>query len=190
VDLLDAELLAHRLLKRHGLKDKGWKFKFDRAKTRLGVCSYSTKTISLSKHITAVSDFDSVEQTLFHEIAHALTPLERKKGKYVHHGEKWLHKAKELGYTGGVTSHNPLHEHNPLAIGLNSVESRSERLSRISGIAVAGDRITILGRNKNFSGQFGKVLKFCKKNYKVQLDSGTILFVSPVILKRVDHDPV
>ena len=69
-----------------------WKFEFDSAKRRAGLCNYTARTISLSKHLVLLHDVDQAKQVLWHEIAHALC------GKNEGHGKVWLATAKGLGY--------------------------------------------------------------------------------------------
>lgn len=69
-----------------------WKFQFDSAKRRAGICNYTDKTIGLSRHMASIHKIDQSQQTLWHEIAHALS------GKVEGHGKKWLATAKSLGY--------------------------------------------------------------------------------------------
>ena len=88
MDLSEARNLAETLMARHGLT--GWVFKFDRAKRRFGACSYTTRTISLSRALTRINDSLIVRETLLHEIAHALTPG-------ANHGLAWQAKCRELG---------------------------------------------------------------------------------------------
>jgi ribosomal protein L37AE/L43A len=88
VDLTCARVLAERLINEHGLD--GWTFRFDRAKRRFGLCDYGAKTISLSRHLTALNGEGEVRHTLLHEIAHALTPG-------AGHGGSWRKKCFELG---------------------------------------------------------------------------------------------
>jgi predicted SprT family Zn-dependent metalloprotease len=73
----------------HGLTD--WRFSFDRATRRFGLCSYSTRTISLSGPLTALNGEDDVRETILHEIAHALV------GPGHGHGPVWKAKAAEIG---------------------------------------------------------------------------------------------
>ena len=82
--------LANRLFQKHGLIN--YSFGFDRAVRRAGLCNYTQRRITLSKHFVAVSDMDAIEQVLLHEIAHALV------GQSVGHGKVWKLKAAELGY--------------------------------------------------------------------------------------------
>lgn len=49
-----------------------WKFKFDNAKMRFGLCDEHTKTISLSEHLVLINDEDVVKNVILHEITHAL----------------------------------------------------------------------------------------------------------------------
>lgn len=54
------------------LTDLGWTFVFDDAKRRAGVCRYRPRQIGLSRYLTTVMPWDEVEDTIRHEIAHAL----------------------------------------------------------------------------------------------------------------------
>ena len=65
-DELGRELLGESLTAR------GWTFGFDRARTRLGVCRPATKSITLSAHLSRTLPEAEVEDTVRHEIAHAL----------------------------------------------------------------------------------------------------------------------
>lgn len=91
-------------MKKHGLLEKGWGFEFDRATSRLGQCDFGKKRITISKHFTGAATLEQFEQTLFHEIAHALLPVA------VKHGWQWKTKAREIGYKGARTARNPYHE--------------------------------------------------------------------------------
>lgn len=84
----EAERLARRLMAKHGLVE--WSFAFDRAKRRFGCCHHTTKTLSLSRHLTLLNGEEAVRDTILHEIAHALTPG-------AHHGPAWRAKCRELG---------------------------------------------------------------------------------------------
>lgn len=86
--------LAKSLMAEHGLIEKGWQFKFDRAKRRFGLCSYKRQTISLSLHLTLLNDEEHVKDTIIHEIAHALAP------RGAHHGPEWKAVARSLGHSG------------------------------------------------------------------------------------------
>lgn len=89
-----AEEMANHLMYLYDLPENGWSFKFDRSLTRLGLCSHRTKTISLGKHATLVNNYDTVRNTILHEIAHALV------GSQHGHDGVWRAKAIELGCTG------------------------------------------------------------------------------------------
>ena len=62
--------LAQELFQRHGLVN--YSFGFDRAIRRAGLCNYSQKRITISRHLVEAGDMAVVEQVLLHEIAHAL----------------------------------------------------------------------------------------------------------------------
>ncbi len=78
MDIIKAKKLAIAKMKEHGLIKKGWEFKFDYAKRRLGVCKITKveKVIGLSKYWVKGLSEDEVLDTILHEIAHALTPGE------------------------------------------------------------------------------------------------------------------
>lgn len=78
------------LFQRHGLVN--YSFGFDRAIRRAGLCNYSQKRITISRHLVEAGDMHVVEQVLLHEIAHALC------GQAAGHGKIWKAKATELGY--------------------------------------------------------------------------------------------
>ncbi len=82
--------LAQELFQRHGLVN--YSFGFDRAIRRAGLCNYSQKRITISRHLVEAGDMQVVEQVLLHEIAHALC------GQAAGHGKVWKAKATELGY--------------------------------------------------------------------------------------------
>lgn len=83
----DAETLAHDLMAEFGLTADGWSFRFDTAKRRFGCCKRSSdgriRVISLSRPLTITNDRAAVEDTLRHEIAHALAPM------HAAHGPQW-----------------------------------------------------------------------------------------------------
>lgn len=85
----DARRLALTLLEKHKLSD--WSFGFDHARQRCGICNYTTRTISLSRHFTRLNDTAAVREVILHEIAHALT------GPGHGHGPRWRQTARALG---------------------------------------------------------------------------------------------
>jgi len=82
--------------------DEGWTFAFDHAKTRAGLCNFTAKRITVSRHIALRSEDDEVHQTLLHEVAHAIA------GPKAGHGPRWKAIAAELGYEGGRTHDGPV----------------------------------------------------------------------------------
>lgn len=81
----DAEALAARLFMDFELD--GWSFHWTNAKATFGQCRRDThgtvREIRLSKPLTLLNDVDAVEDTLRHEIAHALAPID------AGHGPAW-----------------------------------------------------------------------------------------------------
>ncbi len=96
---LDKTKVAERaqdLLDDHGLTFHGWTFQWDKAVTRAGSCNYKTRTITLSEKLAEVRSAEETDQTLLHEVAHALEPRHN-------HDNTWLSTARSLGYKGGAT---------------------------------------------------------------------------------------
>ena len=94
MDTNDAYRLATKLLREHDLTH--WRFKFDNAKSRFGLCDPNKRVISLSRHLTELNPEAEVRETILHEIAHALTP-----GKG--HGPEWKRVARSIGSNAGRT---------------------------------------------------------------------------------------
>lgn len=149
MDLNEASALAHELMSRHGLTDQGWRFRWDSARKRLGQCTYSTRTISMSRYMATEADTELVKQTLLHEVAHALTPGAK-------HSARWAAKAKEIGYTGARTTHNPYADKQDrlrLPPHLQSLEADVNLRAGqpglvIRGTGIVGQQVRILRRNE------------------------------------------
>lgn len=75
--------------------DETWSFGFDNARTRAGLCNYTHKRITVSRHLAARFEDDQIHQTLLHEVAHAIA------GSRAGHGPRWKAVAADLGYEGG-----------------------------------------------------------------------------------------
>jgi predicted SprT family Zn-dependent metalloprotease len=90
----DAYRLATRLMTELLPAGHGWRFKFDTASVRFGCCDYGQKLITLSRQLTAMNEQPEVEETIRHEIAHALA------GPTAGHGPKWVAIALSIGSTG------------------------------------------------------------------------------------------
>lgn len=88
MNLAQAENLAKSLMNEHGLYT--WKFAWINRKTAFGLCNYSTKTISLSRHLVTINDMPRVKNTILHEIAHALAPGHG-------HGRVWKNMCVKIG---------------------------------------------------------------------------------------------
>lgn len=91
VHLTKAALLAmiREALDAHGLHD--WNARVDHAKTRFGVCNYTKKTIGVSLSLARVNPLSETEDTILHEVAHALA------GHSAGHGPLWKAKCREIG---------------------------------------------------------------------------------------------
>ena len=92
----EAKSLAERLIKLY-LGSK-WKFKWSASKKWYGYCDYDTKTIRLSKPLVKIESEEHVEDTILHEIAHALSPHDSDSGGYDEfHGENWIRVSEKIG---------------------------------------------------------------------------------------------
>src|SRR5271157_5012178 len=123
--LADAEKLAKELMAQFGLSD--WIFEFDNAKRRYGSCLHNSGgwrsvqllgtakgKITLSSELTLVNNREQVEDTIRHEIAHALVkPTPRVRGqKRDHHGAEWKAMCAKTGATPrACVSHDDDAEH-------------------------------------------------------------------------------
>jgi predicted SprT family Zn-dependent metalloprotease len=85
----EARRLAHELMARHGLA--GWSFGFNRRKRSLGLCRYAAQMIELSVYLVYGSSDEEVQDTILHEIAHALV------GPGHGHDAAWKAKCLEVG---------------------------------------------------------------------------------------------
>jgi len=88
-DLVRAECL--RLLGQH-LDPALWSFDFDAGKRRAGLCNYTERRITISKHLVELHSMDESLQVMLHEIGHALA------GKTAGHGPVWKSTAATIGY--------------------------------------------------------------------------------------------
>lgn len=83
--------LAERKIAEH-LDLENWKFEFDSAKRRAGLCNYTEQKIQLSKYHVGIHTVDENMQVVLHEIAHAIS------GHDAGHSKVWLNNAKRIGY--------------------------------------------------------------------------------------------
>ena len=83
-------------MEKHGLMDKLWHFEFEDCKSSLGRCHYMEEKITLSKWYVELNDEKEVEDTILHEIAHALSFLKYGK-KGTGHGVLWKQMCRKIG---------------------------------------------------------------------------------------------
>ncbi len=72
----------------------GWVFGFDLATSRAGVCRYAERRIDLSVSYCLAATRAEIEDTVLHEIAHAIV------GPRHNHDALWKAKAREIGCAG------------------------------------------------------------------------------------------
>lgn len=87
MDLFDAEILAKTLISEFVPL---YSFSWDNSKKRFGCCYYTQRTITMSRHLTPLRTNKAVQQTIMHEIAHALHPGDG-------HGKLWKAQMRAFG---------------------------------------------------------------------------------------------
>lgn len=94
--LNEVETLGKRFIQEHeaksGLKT-GWRFAFDLAPARGGICRYAAKQITLSVTFCLKASKEDIIDTILHEIAHAIV------GPNHGHDEIWKTAARRIGCT-------------------------------------------------------------------------------------------
>lgn len=89
--------LTFKLLTEHGLTS--WKVRFSNRMTRaLGQCAHYSKTISYQQRYIEQNDWAEIENTIRHEVAHAIA------GANAGHGAAWQRVAIQLGANPRSTS--------------------------------------------------------------------------------------
>ena len=96
MNTIDAEVLILLHMEKHGLFDKLWHFDFEHCKRSLGRCHYDKQKITLSKWYVELNEEKDVEDTILHEIAHALSFLKYGR-KGTGHGIFWKQMCIKIG---------------------------------------------------------------------------------------------
>lgn len=91
--------LANDLMAEYDLFNRGWHFRFNDNRARLGVCRYRERSIELSTYHATSGNWGEITNTILHEIAHALV------GPGHGHGLVWKRKAIEIGCNGERCGH-------------------------------------------------------------------------------------
>lgn len=92
----EGKLLAMLHMEEHGLFDECWHFEFENCKRSLGRCHYMEEKITLSKWYVELNEEADVEDTILHEIAHALSWI-RYGAMGRGHGRLWKDICVEIG---------------------------------------------------------------------------------------------
>jgi predicted SprT family Zn-dependent metalloprotease len=82
---------AIEFMNHYGLSD--WSFEWSNAHKILGECNFKHRTLKFSTKWVDVNTIEVMEDTILHEIAHALA------GPYAKHGFLWQNIAKKIGAT-------------------------------------------------------------------------------------------
>ena len=92
---------AAELLERYlnaGAPATRWRFRFETATSRAGICRYNTRTIALSVSFALRASWDDIRDTLLHEVAHAMV------GPGHGHDAVWQTAARRIGCTANRCS--------------------------------------------------------------------------------------
>ena len=95
--VVEVEEIAQRMIDEftgRGALKSGWTFGFDLAPSRAGVCRYNERRIDLSVSYCLAATRAEIEDTVLHEIAHAIV------GARHNHDAVWKAKAREIGCVG------------------------------------------------------------------------------------------
>ncbi len=82
------------LMQQHGLQRAGWVAKLDDCRSRAGACYFTKKSIVLSRLYVRAASPAELDDTILHEIAHALV------GPQHHHDSVWRAQARAIGCSG------------------------------------------------------------------------------------------
>lgn len=82
------------LMHQHGLTERGWTFRWDRAKVRGGHVVYRKKELTLSPYLHSMWTIEQSVDLILHEIVHAVV------GAGHHHDELWRKTARSIGASG------------------------------------------------------------------------------------------
>ena len=126
----------------------GWSISFNRRKTALGVCRYRSKTVEISVEFMETCDFETLENTIKHEIAHAIA------GHAAAHGPEWKAVHRSLGGTAtrctDVGDARPKHSWELYYPATGQVVSTYHRKPRVSleRVYIRGKKSETLGKLK------------------------------------------
>ena len=103
MELAKAQAICSRLMRKHGLTEQGWTFRWSNAKREIGSAQVRTikdpktrkkserRTIVLSRPLVQLNDEEQIRDTILHEIAHALAGVEHG------HDHVWKAVCKKIG---------------------------------------------------------------------------------------------
>lgn len=153
--ILEAKKLALDLMEEHGLTNKGWRFMFDTARNRAGVCKHQIKVIGLSKYLLPHMKDLKVKDTILHEIAHALV------GSNHGHDWTWKRQAMAIGCNGN-RCYNPHTE-------MNNYEETLAVQSKYTYTCPSCGKKTAVHRKPKRSKSCGKCCSYYNPKFKLVL---------------------
>ena len=158
--LLDVAIRARQMMDEHGLKH--WSLYFSHGHRLLGKCAYRNQTIFISRYHAVNHQPEQVNDTILHEIAHALA------GFKAGHGPEW----KAIALRIGATPESKAYEKD------NAERKERELLEAKSGFAM-GDTVSFPVRSEKF---VGRIVRMNPRRAKVAC--GNRIYLTPYTLLK------
>ncbi len=160
--LLDVAIRARQMMDEHGLKS--WYLYFSQARRMLGKCAFREKSIYISRYHAVYYEPMQVDDTILHEIAHALAGLE------AGHGPKW----KEIARRIGATPKARAYEKDKRDADMKSLLYAKSRFR-------TGDIVSFCSKDKIF---VGRIMRMNPKRAKINCDNKGLFSVPYTLLKH------
>ncbi len=162
--LADVAIRARQMMDRHGLRH--WSLHFSHGERELGRCQFRDQAILISRNHAVSHAPECVEDTILHEIAHALA------GHYAGHGPKWKAIALRVG---AIPKSRPYEK--------NLVEGAARRHLESRDKFRRGDRVSFAFSGGQFVGDIVRMNPKCAK-----VDCGNRVFSVPYSLLEHRQD--
>ena len=153
--LLDVATRARQMMDEHGLKH--WSLYFSQGHRLLGRCAYRDQTIFISRYHAVNYPPEQVNDTILHEIAHALAGAQAK------HGPEWKAIALRIGATPTAIAHE---KDNP--------ERKERELLEAKSRFATGDMVSFPAKGEQF---VGRIVRMNPK--RATVDCGSRIYLTP-----------
>ena len=156
--LLDVAVRARQMMDEHGLR--AWSLYFSHGRRLLGKCVYRDQAIFISRHHAVNHQPEQVNDTILHEIAHALA------GSKAGHGPEW----KAIALRIGAVPESRAYEK-------DKAERKRKKLLEAKSRFTTGDMVSFPVKGKQF---VGRIIRMNPKRAKV--DCGNRIYLAPYTL--------